>query len=117
MKYYKFTQDQLEHFAKKVYEEGCYGYMDLKESVCNTLVVEFISTQQLVLPINTNIIEQECISRYFTTGSSSPSGVIYNEGVTSTSTGNVTDISFGDWGISDQVRPDEYIHIDQNFPH
>ena len=113
MKYYKFTQDQLENFAKKVYEEACCGYMDLKESVCNMLVHEFISKQQLVLPIDTNIMEQEYLNRYFDTGQFD----VYNEDIvasTSTTSSSIGD-SFEFLTSFDQVRPEEHIRIDQNF--
>ena len=42
MKHYKLTQEDLEDFAKKVYEEACYGYLDLKDSVCVGLVSTFL---------------------------------------------------------------------------
>ena len=42
MKHYKLTQEDLEDFAKKVYEEACYGYLDLKDSVCVGLVSIFL---------------------------------------------------------------------------
>jgi hypothetical protein len=42
VKHYKLTQEDLEDFAKKVYEEACYGYLDLKDSVCVGLVSTFL---------------------------------------------------------------------------
>lgn len=34
------TREQLESFAKQVYELGVYGYLDLKDSTCDKLVDE-----------------------------------------------------------------------------
>ena len=42
MNHYKLTQEDLEDFAKKVYEEACCGYLDLKDSVCVGLVSTFL---------------------------------------------------------------------------
>jgi hypothetical protein len=42
MTHYKLTKDELEAFARKVYEEACYGYLDLKESACEAMVEDFI---------------------------------------------------------------------------
>jgi hypothetical protein len=35
---------------KKVYEEACYGYLDLKESVCDRNVGEFLDGREIVQP-------------------------------------------------------------------
>ena len=45
---YKITNEELAVFARKIYEEACYGYLDLKDSVCERLVKDFIAERQIV---------------------------------------------------------------------
>lgn len=56
MTHYKISKEELEAFAKKVYEEACYGYLDLKESVCGGMVREFLDGRKILPPIDTSIM-------------------------------------------------------------
>jgi hypothetical protein len=56
MTHYKISKEELEAFAKKVYEEACYGYLDLKDSVCGGMVRDFLDGRKIVPPIDTNIM-------------------------------------------------------------
>jgi hypothetical protein len=53
---YTVTEDQMMEFAKKLYAEGFGGFMDLCDSVCQKMVVEFLegkkneTSTQLNLP-------------------------------------------------------------------
>lgn len=40
---YEVDRELLVELSKKIYEEACLGYMDLKDAVCERLVEEFIS--------------------------------------------------------------------------
>jgi len=39
---YETDRESLYELSKKIYEEACLGYMDLKESICERLVEEFL---------------------------------------------------------------------------
>jgi len=56
MTYYKISKEELEAFAKKVYEEACYGYLDLKDSVCDGMLRDFLDGRKILPPIDTNIM-------------------------------------------------------------
>lgn len=43
MSHYKVTEGDLADLVRKIYEEACYGYMDLKESVCDRMLRDFLS--------------------------------------------------------------------------
>lgn len=47
MSLYKISNDELIDFARKIYEEACGGYLDLKDSVCSKLVRDFIDGRQI----------------------------------------------------------------------
>ena len=49
---YKITKTDLESFAKDVYEQGCNGFLDLKNSVAKRMVSEFLIAQEVeeILP-------------------------------------------------------------------
>lgn len=50
---FKINKFELEALLKKVYEEGCFGYLDLQESVCQKMLNEFLidkKTIQQTLP-------------------------------------------------------------------
>lgn len=53
---YKINREELLGLAKKIYEEACYGYLDLKESVCDRLVRDFLDGRQIVPPLDTNLV-------------------------------------------------------------
>jgi hypothetical protein len=129
MTHYKFSQDELLAFAKKIYEEACYGYMDLKESVCDVLVREFIDGRQIVSPIDTNImaVPENVVGGYMGHGNTYNGSVV---SFTTTNTAmipgnlsmgsviNVNDIpaSGPTWEVNaPQVRTEEYVRPEQNF--
>lgn len=56
MTHYKISKEELEAFAKKVYEEACYGYLDLKDSVCDGMIRDFLDGRKILPPIDTNIM-------------------------------------------------------------
>lgn len=134
---YNFSQDELLAFARKIYEEGCYGYMDLKESVCDSLIREFIDGRQIVSQTDTNIMAATSISgqiepvrvpigswdqtlaEIVATRTMTING--YNIGVDVGHTSRLPDqpliLSERDgptWGVP-QVRPEEYVRVEQNF--
>jgi hypothetical protein len=43
---YEIDKDSLLELSKKLYEEGCLGYMDLKDSICEKLVEEFLEDKK-----------------------------------------------------------------------
>lgn len=47
MSQYKIANEELVDFARKIYEEACCGYLDLKDSVCDRMVREFIDGRQI----------------------------------------------------------------------
>lgn len=53
---YELDRESLVELSKKVYEEACLGYMDLKDSICEKLVEEFLSgkNKKEELPTNLN---------------------------------------------------------------
>jgi len=40
---YQVTNEELIDFARKIYEEACSGYLDLKDSACDQMVRDFIN--------------------------------------------------------------------------
>lgn len=56
MTHYEISKEELEAFAKKVYEEACYGYLDLKDSVCDGMIRDFLDGRKILPPIDTNIM-------------------------------------------------------------
>lgn len=46
---FNLTKDELENFAKKIYEEACFGYLDLKESVCEKMVSDFLDGKEQIV--------------------------------------------------------------------
>jgi hypothetical protein len=40
--FYKISKDSLVELSKRIYEEACMGYMDLRDSACEKLVEEFL---------------------------------------------------------------------------
>lgn len=42
MEKYEITREQLEVLVKEVYEIGVCGYLDLKDSLCDSIVDEFL---------------------------------------------------------------------------
>ena len=48
MKEYKFTKEDLDALSKKIYEEACCGYLDLKDVVCDRIVTEFLDGKEIV---------------------------------------------------------------------
>jgi hypothetical protein len=44
---YEIDRESLVELSKKIYEEACLGYMDLKESVCENLVEEFLKDKSV----------------------------------------------------------------------
>jgi hypothetical protein len=127
MTHYKISQDDLLAFAKKIYDEGCYGYMDLKESVCEALIREFIDGREIVLPIDTNImaVPENVVIGYmphgdsvvsFTTNTASNTAMIPSN----LSVGAISVIDVPSSGLTwepdaPQVRLEEYVRPEQNF--
>jgi hypothetical protein len=56
MTHYKISKEELETFAKKVYEEACYGYLDLKDSVCEGMLRDFLDGRKMLPLLDTNIM-------------------------------------------------------------
>jgi len=129
MTHYKISQDDLLAFAKKIYDEGCYGYMDLKESVCDLLVREFIDGRQIVSPIDTNIMamtENNVVGHMghgnvyagsvvsFTAAASDTAMIPSNLSIT---VSNDAPVPSGPiWEVNTpQVRTEEYVRPEQNF--
>lgn len=54
---YIINRENLSVFIKKIYEEGAFGYLDLKESVCEKMLNDFLATQDIyssnIIPSNT----------------------------------------------------------------
>jgi len=50
MNKYEIQEDELRNFVKKVYEEGCHGYLDLKDSMCELMVNVFLKDRKPVEP-------------------------------------------------------------------
>lgn len=50
MKHYKISTDELMAFAQKIYDEGCHGYLDLKESFCESAMQEFVKEKKELPP-------------------------------------------------------------------
>lgn len=48
MSQYKITNEELVDFARRIYEEACCGYLDLKDSVCDRMVRDFIDGRQII---------------------------------------------------------------------
>lgn len=135
MTHYKISQDDLLAFAKKIYDEGCYGYMDLKESVCEALIREFIDGREIVLPIDTNImaVPENVVSGYMAHGNAYTGSVVSFTTNTASNTAMIpSNLSVGTTGnyltVNDiptsgptwepdapQVRPEEYVRPEQNF--
>lgn len=57
---YELTKEELEKFARDIYDEACCGYMDLKETVCEGLLEHFLADKKAIysnnLLQNTNLI-------------------------------------------------------------
>ena len=45
---YKITKESLLELAKKIYEEGCCGYMDLADSISEKMVNDFIKNKNKI---------------------------------------------------------------------
>lgn len=52
MERYIINKEDLSIFIKKIYEEGSFGYLDLKESVCEKMLNDFLITQDNYAPLN-----------------------------------------------------------------
>jgi hypothetical protein len=39
---YNVSKEELISLASRIYEEGCYGYLDLKNSVCDKIISDFL---------------------------------------------------------------------------
>jgi hypothetical protein len=50
---FKITREELSSFAKKLYQEACYGYMDLCDSVVETMIADFLDGRK---PMDTGIL-------------------------------------------------------------
>jgi hypothetical protein len=52
MESYKITKQELASLILSVYEEACYGYIDLKESICDAYLENFLKdkTKDTILP-------------------------------------------------------------------
>ena len=123
--HYKLERDELLAFAKRVYEEACYGYLDLKESVCDGLVREFIEGKQIVSPTDTTLTPfQGSINDYVSGGAHLASGVITTTsttGLTWTPSNSATStgaLIVNTWDSSNDVpyvRIEQDIRPNQNF--
>lgn len=51
---YELDRESLVELSKRVYEEACLGYMDLKESTCEKLVEEFLEGKKKQEPTKLN---------------------------------------------------------------
>lgn len=109
MTYYKLEQDELLEFANKVYEEACYGYLDLKESVCYALVQKFIEGKQIVSPTDTTLTPFQQNVDY--------DGNVYIGSNTSTSGALIVSTwdSLSFTNEAPQVRIEQYVRPEQNF--
>lgn len=50
MSQYKITSDELSNLARDIYEEACGGYLDLKESICDKIIRDFVKRLTPVIP-------------------------------------------------------------------
>lgn len=48
MSLYKITDSELADLIRGIYEEACYGYMDLKESVCDRMLGDFLRGREVI---------------------------------------------------------------------
>lgn len=79
MKYYKISENELDEFAKKIYETGSFGYLDLKDSTCESLLAEFLQGKQ-EMPVYENVVvdDRENLLIYTETQSGDMNNVIIN---------------------------------------
>lgn len=111
MTYYKISQEELEAFSKKVYEEACYGYLDLKDSVCGGMVRDFLDGRKILPPIDTNIMagpppmpaSSEYMGHGGYTGHGSPPSYLNTEATMMASYGGGTVTISGDTGPLSEV--------------
>lgn len=94
--FYQISKDSLVELSKRIYEEACGGYMDLRDSVCEKFIEDFLADKDDVKKIDdTNLNEANLIyANHITSGASLTSGVMawqtmgQTETWPSTSTGN-----------------------------
>jgi hypothetical protein len=51
---YNLTKEELLEFAHVIYEQSVNGYLDLKESTCHKLLVNFLANKKTSIP-DTNV--------------------------------------------------------------
>lgn len=44
---YKISRDELLTFAKKIYEDACYSYLDLMDATCTRMVNDFLDGRKI----------------------------------------------------------------------
>lgn len=52
---YSVSKEELLSLASRIYEEGCYGYLDLKNSACDRIISDFIGGKKEIKDVVTNI--------------------------------------------------------------
>lgn len=120
MNSYKIDHDELLAFAKKIYDEACCGYMDLKESICDSLINEFVCklTKESEIVSSEQVLNQDSITIVNTVGNTSFTSEIIPDYSTIIANDEFShNISLGLTQEVDtsQVRIEEYIRPEQNF--
>jgi hypothetical protein len=72
---YKINKLELEALLKKVYEEACFGYLDLQDSVCQKMLNDFLTDKKPVQPMQPI---QSNKNQFYTYASSSSTAGTYS---------------------------------------
>ena len=57
MKYYSLTREDLVSLLQQAYESGCHGYMDLKDSYVESLILDFLQDKPRFTEIASDFIK------------------------------------------------------------
>lgn len=91
--FYQISKDSLIELSKRIYEEACGGYMDLRDSACEKFIEDFLADKDDVKKLNdTNLNEANLIYANHITSGATSGAMEWQTGQTvtwpSTSTGN-----------------------------
>jgi hypothetical protein len=60
VKQYRVSDEELVTLAKTIFEAGCYGYMDLQESICAKILTEFTKDKE-IRSVDTQLTSTETV--------------------------------------------------------
>ena len=83
--FYKISKDSLIELSKRIYEEACGGYMDLRDSACEKFIEDFLADKEDVKKLDDTNLERHEYGARLTNMPSS--GVIWS----------ATSASAGEW--------------------